>query len=104
MVINHDVNSNMAIHTLVGRVYIPAASHAQSPRVILEKKTKFTFFVLVGIQVWEEVFIGLHAVRLSGLDPSPTEGRLVASPLVLLTEQRVHAALGPLCGPPAVPE
>lgn len=70
---------------------------------VFEKKTKFTFSVFLAVQAREEVVLGLHAVHLSGLDPSPAEGRLVAPPLVLLTEQRVHAALGPLRGPPAIP-
>lgn len=68
-----------------------------------EKKVEGTFAVPTGRGGRWLVLTALHAVHLPGLDAAPAQGRLVGTPLVLLTEQRVHAALSPFCGSPAIP-
>lgn len=61
-----------------------------------------TFFVVEVAEVGEQLGIGLHTKRFSDLQASPTQARLVATPTVLLAEQRVHPAIAPLRGPPTV--
>lgn len=46
----------------------------------------------------------LDAVDLSGLDSTTAQARLVPTPAVLVAQQNIHPALGPLCGLPAVAE
>lgn len=54
------------------------------------------------VEVLQKLGVGLDAIDLPGLQASPTEPRQVATPTVLLAQQRVDPAVAPLGASPGV--
>lgn len=63
-----------------------------------------TFFALQIAKVAWFISAALDTVDLPGLNPTPTQARLVSTPTILLAQQNICLAFCPLCGLPVVTE